>query len=363
MRDIADELRTWVGSETFALAMVVRTWKSSPRPAGTMMAVNKRGEVLGSLSGGCVEGAVYELAREVMTDGKTRMAHYGVGADDAFAVGLSCGGQLDVVITCVGDQGTNAEVLGRSLDLLDEDRALTLGIPLPTSGIWPADTNEEGGLTAVGTATNFSVFTDLELHRCQSESSEFLSEVFYVREEPRPRFLVFGAIDYAQSLAEAAAFCGYEVTVCDARPVFATAARFPATNVVVEWPHRYLARQIAEGRVHRSTVIAVLTHDMKFDVPLLKVALRSPAEYVGALGSRRTHTVRVESLKEAGVPGELIRRLHAPIGLDLGAETPQETAISIMSEVIQLKRQGTGDPLSAIDGAIHRPVGVEYAAV
>jgi xanthine dehydrogenase accessory factor len=173
---------------------------------------------------------------------------------------------------------------------------------------------------------------------------------------PRPRMLVFGAIDFAAAVAKVGSFLGYHVTVCDARPVFATSSRFPeADEVVVDWPHRYLAAEAEAGRVDARTVVAVLTHDPKFDVPLLEVALRLPeVAYVGAMGSRRTHDDRVARLREVGIDDKELERLSSPIGLDLGARTPEETAISIAAEIVAGRWGGSGERLAAVDGRIHR---------
>jgi xanthine dehydrogenase accessory factor len=172
---------------------------------------------------------------------------------------------------------------------------------------------------------------------------------------PKPRMLVFGAIDFAAAVARVGSFLGYHVTVCDARPVFATATRFPeADEVVVEWPHRYLEKQRDAGAIDGRTVVTVLTHDPKFDVPLLEVALRLPeVAYVGAMGSRRTHEDREARLREAGLSDDELKRLASPIGLDLGARTPEETAISIAAEIIAGRWGGTGDRLAHRDGRIH----------
>jgi xanthine dehydrogenase accessory factor len=174
--------------------------------------------------------------------------------------------------------------------------------------------------------------------------------VFVESYAPPPRMLVFGAIDYAAAVAKIGKFLGYRVTVCDARPIFATKARFPdADEVVVEWPHRYLSRTPVDAR----SVICVLTHDPKFDVPLLEVALRTPAGYIGAMGSRRTHDDRLARLREVGLTEDELARLRSPIGLDLGARTPEETAVSIAAELIQLRWGGTGHPLTSTEGRIH----------
>jgi xanthine dehydrogenase accessory factor len=171
---------------------------------------------------------------------------------------------------------------------------------------------------------------------------------------PPPRMLVFGAIDFAAAVARAGSFLGFHVTVCDARPIFATARRFPdADEVVVEWPHRYLQQELAAGRVDERTAICVLTHDPKFDVPLLEVALRGPAAYIGAMGSRRTHDDRLARLHEVGLDDPAIARLASPIGLDIGARTPEETAISVAAEIVQARWGGSGRRLGVTAGPIH----------
>jgi xanthine dehydrogenase accessory factor len=182
--------------------------------------------------------------------------------------------------------------------------------------------------------------------------------VFVSSFAPKPRMLVFGAIDFAAAVARVGAFLGYQVTVCDARPVFATRSRFPdADEVVVDWPHRYLAAEAEAGRIDGRTVLAVLTHDPKFDVPLLEVALRLPeVAYVGAMGSRRTHDDRLRRLREAGLTDAELARLSSPIGLDLGARTPEETAVSIAAEIVALRWGGDGNRLSAREGPIHHGV-------
>src|SRR5690606_17726540 len=178
--------------------------------------------------------------------------------------------------------------------------------------------------------------------------------VFVAAFVPPPRMIVFGAIDFAAAVARIGDFLGYRVTVCDARPVFATNRRFPGVEVVVDWPHRYLAAEVAAGRVDARTVVCVLTHDPKFDVPALKVALAANVAYVGAMGSRRTHSDRLKRLRAEGVSEEQIAKLASPIGLDLGARTPEETAVSIAAEIISSRWGGGGQPLSVLDGSIHQ---------
>jgi xanthine dehydrogenase accessory factor len=180
--------------------------------------------------------------------------------------------------------------------------------------------------------------------------------VFVNSFEPAPRLIVFGAIDFASALARLGGFLGYFVTVCDARPVFATPPRFPDVDeLIVRWPDQYLAEQIEAGRIDERTVICVLTHDPKFDVPILKAALRGPrVAYIGAMGSRRTHSDRVQRLLKAGLTREEIEIVHSPIGLDLGARTPEETAVSIAAQIIALRWGGSGAQLSTESGPIHR---------
>jgi xanthine dehydrogenase accessory factor len=179
-------------------------------------------------------------------------------------------------------------------------------------------------------------------------------ELFVNSYAPAARMVVFGAIDFAAAVARVGSFLGYRVTVCDARPVFATPKRFPdADEVIVDWPHRYLQAEVDAGNIDERTVLCVLTHDPKFDVPLLEVALRLPVAYVGAMGSRRTHDERLARLLEAGLSKEEVERLSSPIGLDLGARTPEETAVSIAAEIIAGRWGGSGERLAVVEGPIH----------
>ncbi|MET8756371.1 XdhC family protein [Lentzea sp. NPDC004782] len=305
MRDLADSLLSW---DRFAVASVVSVRGSAPRDVGAALAVNTDGEVVGSVSGGCVEGAVYELALEVLVSGVPRLATFGYSDDDAFAVGLTCGGELDVLV-----QRDTPEIR-EALRAARDGRPAVLRRRLP------------------GTECEF-VETWL----------------------PQPRLLVFGAIDHASAVATIGRFLGYHVTVCDARPIFATPQRFPdAHEVVVDWPHRYLANTTTDSR----TAVVVLTHDPKFDVPVLIEALRTPLAFVGALGSRRTHAERLERLREAGLTGAQLAQLRSPIGLDLGGRSPEETAVSIAAELVALRHGGSGLPLTDLDTPIHRTTAV-----
>ncbi|WP_380165435.1 XdhC family protein [Jannaschia sp. R86511] len=367
---LTDLLRWWRAGEPVGVATVVGTWRSAPRQPGALMLVGPGGQVVGSVSGGCVEGAVYELAAEVLVTGEPVLQRYGVSDDDAFAVGLSCGGILDVFVERVDPAGfpelddVAADVAaGRPVAVCtvvahpDRSRVGRRLVVRPTStegslGSTRADdavAADVRGLLAGGRSDGLTYGPDGER---RGEGMR----VFVAAHAPRPRMVVFGAIDFASALARMGAFLGFRVTVCDARAVFATATRFPdADEVVVEWPHRYLAAERDAGRLDERTVLAVLTHDPKFDVPVLEVALRLPqVGYVGAMGSRRTHSDRLRRLREAGLGEVELARLSSPIGLDLGARTPEETAVSIAAEVLQLQWGGTGARLGDVDGPVHR---------
>ncbi|MFT4287541.1 XdhC family protein [Nocardioides sp.] len=383
MRDVLDELMAWYDAgESVGVGTVVATFRSAPRPPGASMLVGPDETAVGSVSGGCVEGAVYELAKEVVASGEPSLQRYGVSDDDAFAVGLTCGGILDVYVEKI-DRETFPELgevaadiragrpvalatvvdhpdpawLGRRLVVRPEagsyDRTAVVTTPAVAGSLGSeraeaAVRDDALGLLAQGTNATLTYGPDGER---RGEGMR----VFVWAFAPKPRMLVFGAIDFAAAAARVGSFLGYRVTVCDARPIFATRSRFPdADEVVVDWPHRYLQAEIDAGRIDGRTVLTVLTHDPKFDVPLLEVALRLPEiGYVGAMGSRRTHEDRALRLKEAGLTDDEIARLHSPIGLDLGARTPEETAISIAAEIIAGRWGGSGEKLATRDGRIH----------
>ncbi len=370
MRDVLDDLlAVWRAGDTAGLATVVRTMKSAPRPPGAAMVVAPDGTVAGSVSGGCVEAAVYELANDVVAAGRPELQRYGVSDDDAFAVGLTCGGIIDVFtepvsrntfpqLQAVADDiaAHRAVAVATIIVHPDPDRVgarlivrtdSTLGT-LGSARIDDAVGDDARGLLAAGQSAVLSYGPD-------GQRQDAGMEVFVASHAPRPRMLVFGAIDFAAALARQGALLGYRVTVCDARPVFATTARFPAAeDVVVEWPDRYLSAQAERGAIDERTAICVLTHDPKFDVPVLQVALRLPAVgYIGVMGSRRTHDDRLRRLREAGLADSELARLASPIGLDLGARTPEETAVSIAAEIIARRWGGGGRPLAELDGRIH----------
>ncbi|WP_030661168.1 XdhC family protein [Streptomyces rimosus] len=379
MLDIADELHRWARQgRPFAVATVVATSGSAPRQPGAALAVDSDGTAVGSVSGGCVEGAVYELCQEALRTGETVLERFGYSDEDAFAVGLTCGGVIDILVTPVRPYGTD----GPDDDPRAPDVAATV-----TTALAAAASGEAAAVARVvrgparllghallvrpdGSVTG-TLGGHPELDRTAAEESRALLDagrtatveigadgsrcgepvlVLVESSVPAPRMIVFGAIDFAAALVRAGKFLDHHVTVCDARPVFATRARFPdADEIVVDWPHRYLETQDLDAR----TVLCVLTHDAKFDIPLLERALRLPVAYVGAMGSRRTHLDRLDRLRAAGLTEHELTRLRSPIGLDLGARTPEETALSIAAEIIAARRGGTGTPLTGAHTPIH----------
>ncbi len=377
MRDVLDPLLDWwdSGAEV-ALSTVVGTWSSAPRAPGAAMLVGPDGTAVGSVSGGCVEGAVYELGQAVLANQQPVLQRYGVSDDDAFAVGLTCGGIIDIFTEPVskasfpelGEVAADIRAgrpvaVATIVDAPDGQRGRRLIVRadrvsggLGSSRLDDAVRDDARGMLAQGR-------TGMIRYGREGERRVDDIGVFVASFAPRPRMIVFGAIDFAAAVARIGAFLGYRVTVCDARPVFATSKRFPdADEVVVEWPHRYLTRAAEAGELDERTVVCVLTHDPKFDVPLLQVALKLPLAYLGAMGSRRTHADRLARLRELGVTDAELARLHAPIGLDIGARTPEETAVSVAAEIIGARWGGTGTPLRAADGPIHAADGPIHAA-
>lgn len=363
MKEVLEDLiAAYNSGDTTAMATVVRTWRSAPRPAGASMMVTATGEAVGSVSGGCIEGAVYEMAGEVIADGVPQFEKYGISNDDAFAVGLTCGGILEVFVEQISTE-TWPELPDLYASVQADQPVAVATVVNGTAHVgkhlvvWPDRTAGDLGSDRLNSAVGADVLGLLEsgttgfLHYgSDGERLEGDLEIFVSTFAPKPRMLVFGAIDFATAVAKAGKFLGFHVTVCDAREVFATKKRFPdADEVINDWPHRWLATQEVDSR----TVICILTHDPKFDVPVVIEALKTNAAYIGAMGSRKTHDDRVARLLEAGVDPEDLKRVKSPIGLDLGARTPEETAISILAEVIQDRWGGSGKNLAQTDGTIH----------
>ncbi|MFE2336618.1 XdhC family protein [Streptomyces coelicoflavus] len=369
MLDIADELVRWVERGLdFAVATVVAVSGSASRQPGAALAVDGDGRAIGSVSGGCVESTVYELCREAIEDGRSRLERFGYSDAEAFTVGLTCGGVIDILVTPVrsGDR-TVRDVLAAALTAAAAGKAAALAriVSGPPDLMGRALLVRPGGrrqgsfgahpeldltvaveaLAHLGAGRTGTLEVGEQGSRCGAPLTLLIESSL-----PAPRMIIFGAIDFASALVRMGKFLGYHVTVCDARSVFTTAARFPdADEIVVEWPHRYLERTHVDAR----TVLCVLTHDTKFDVPVLHRALRLPIAYVGALGSRRTHINRNERLREAGLTDGELARLRSPIGLDLGARTPEETAVSIAAEIVAQQHGGSGVSLTGGHIPIH----------
>ncbi|MBB5827366.1 XdhC family protein [Micromonospora carbonacea] len=364
---LAELLRRCADGDAVGLATVVETWRSAPHPAGTAMLVGPDDAVTGSVSGGCVEAALHDACREAVRTGRPALLRFGVAGADALAAGLTCGGTIEVyvervdragfaelpalagavragtaaaVLTCVqgppgrlgrrivagpdghqgslGDPGLDEAALAAGRRLLAEGRSGPVRLP-------PAGPGAAGPV-----------------------------RVLVRSYPPPPRLIVCGAIDVAAELARVGVVLGYRVTVCDARPVFATARRFPqAREVVVDWPHRYLAAEAAAGRLDGRTAVCVLTHDPRFDVPVLRLALGLPLGFVGAMGSRRTHHDRLGRLREAGVTDAELARLSSPVGLDVGGRDAAEVAVSIAAELVAVRHGRAGGRLRDATGDLH----------
>lgn len=318
------------------------------------MAVTADGRAIGSISGGCVEGAVYTAALEVLDTGQPQLCRYGVSDDDAFGVGLTCGGTIEVLV-----EPATASTW-KHLDVVATARRERRPVVVATV----VEGRRVAARLVVEPDGHHGSLGDRRLDAVVSDHARALlaggpagvarfddTAVFLEPILPTPTVVILGAIDFAAALSRLAKAMGHRVVVCDARAVFTTPERFPdADEVVVDWPHRFLAGQ----RIDASTSICVLTHDPKYDIPALEVALASPAGYVGAMGSRRTHERRLGLLREAGVPEEHVARLRSPIGLDLGASTAEETAVSILAEVLAVRSGADGRPLRDRSGPIHR---------
>ena len=326
MRDVLPTLEGWIHEGRRAtLGTVVRTQRSAPRLPGSVMAVAETGEVAGSVTGGCVEPAVYIQSEEVLQGGAPRLASFGYADEDAMEVGLPCGGSVDVFI-----EPLDHDLVARVADAVRAERPIAYVTAIGGDEPGRARVVERDGED--GDAVDAAVRPLLALARNEivdvGGTPWFVSSIV-----PRPAMYVFGAIDFASSLATLGRFMGYRVTVCDPRAIFVTPARFPdADELVTEWPQEFIARAPVDER----TAICVLTHDQKFDVPALQAALQTPAGYIGAMGSRNTTDRRRAALREAGVTEEELARVHAPIGLSIGGRTPEEVAIAIGAEIVQV---------------------------
>jgi xanthine dehydrogenase accessory factor len=338
MREILSELERWrAQGDRIAMARVVATRRSAPRPVGSKLIVSEQGEMAGSISGGCVENEVVEAAREVLRGADPRLVTYGISDDQALSVGLPCGGEIDVWI-----DEPDPELLQQLEDVARDERRAVFFVDLDdgTERLVPdGDNDVADGLIREGHSKV------VELH-----GRRLFADVF----GPPSRLLVYGAVDTADALCETARSIGWHTIVADARGRFATRERLPhADDILVAWPEDALA----QVQPDHATAIVVLTHDDKFDIPMLTGALASEAFYVGALGSRRNQERRRERLLEAGLDESTVDRISGPAGLDIGAHTPAETALSMLAEILAVRAGREGGRLRESTGRIHAEVG------
>lgn len=390
MREVLDDIaRFRADGLKVCVARVVQVEGSGPRDPGATMVVAADGRVVGSVSGGCVEGAVVEESLGLIASGESKLVRYGYSDDEAFAVGLTCGGiitifcspdlpeafdafresvegsepcalatviaidETDVTEHLEGRKSANACIIDER-DLRQMTRLGTTVLVKPNGvlvGSLGADELDELARRD-GDGAIASGHSAIRHYGKKGEAVGPEISVFYESFTPPPKMVIFGAVDFTASLVRVAKVLGYEVTVCDARAPFATSARFPeADHVIVDWPHRYL--EGASAKLGERDAICVLTHDPKFDVPAILGALGTKVGYIGAMGSRRTHRERTDRLREAGVDDARLARIMSPIGLDLGARSPEETAIAICAEIIANQTGHRPVSLRDGDGPIH----------
>lgn len=302
-----------------ALATVIETWGSAPRQPGSQLAISGEGQIMGSVSGGCVEGAVVTEALEAMEDGQSRLLTYGVSDETAFAVGLACGGTIRVLLEPVG----KALPEGMLADLVAARAAkhpVAYAVDLDSWSRALLRPGQDGS-------------ADLRLRSDKAGVEE--DGRFIAPHNPPLRLIVVGAVHIAQPLVAMARACGYAPTLIDPRDTFGAAERFPGETVLDDWPDEALASLAPDAR----TAIVTLTHDPKLDDPAIRLAIRSAAFYLGCLGSKKTHAKRVERLQAEGFSEAEIARIHAPVGLDIGAKTPAEIALSVLAQITQTLRQ------------------------
>lgn len=347
MRDVLPRIEAWHrGGEAVALATVVATWGSSPRPAGSAMAIAAGGGIAGSVSGGCVESAVAEAARASLLDGRSRRLTFGVADPDAWAVGLSCGGTIEVLVTPLDRDDPAIAAWGAALAA---ERAVAVATVLSDPGSGRRMLVAAGAPEPVGGLGDAALddAARAALRRALAEEAAPATvtlaaggaelEVFVAVYAPRPRLVLVGAVHVAEPLVGFAHALGFRTVVIDPRRAFATRARFPDVETLVhDWPDVALR----ELGLDRHTYLATLSHDPKLDLPALRLGLASPARYLGALGSRRTHERRLATLRDEGFDDAALGRIHAPIGLDLGSRQPAEIALAIAAELVAVRSGG-----------------------
>lgn len=344
-----------------AAAILVDAHGSSPFDPGATMYVDADGAIEGTVTGGCVEAALFEEAMAVLDGGRPRVVTYGISDDVAAGVGLMCGGTVEVFVAALDDEAARAHAVGMRAAGEGRPAAIATLLDGPRAGgkLAIADNEAVGGFggperldAAVERDTRGALSQGVSaLRHFGRDGLQMGAEVRVWIEvfAPPPRLLIMGAIDYSIAVARMGRLLGFETTICDARAPFVQSARFSeVATVVVDWPDRFLNGQTLTER----DAVLVFTHDPKFDEPALKVALASGAGYVGAMGSRRTQADRAERLRAIGVSEEQLKRLAAPCGLDFGARTPSETALSILGEIVALRAGREGQRLVDTDGSI-----------
>ena len=348
VKEILGDIERWRrGGERFALATVVATRRSAPRPPGAKLGVSAGGELAGSVSGGCVENEVYGVAQQVLEGARPGLLTYGISDDLAFEVGLPCGGEIDVFV-----EEADQELVERLRRVVDDERRAVLFTVVEGEGVgerWLAVEGEQTDAPAELAAEVGALLRSGRSAVLEHEGRRVFADVY----EPPPRLVVIGAVDTAEALAAAAKQLGWRTIVADARAKFATRERIPsADDLVVGWPDEVFERV----GLDYATAVVVLTHDDRFDIPALKAALATEAFYVGALGSRRNQERRREKLLEAGVDEQELERINGPSGLDIGAVSPAETALSILAEILARRAGREGGPLQKAPGRIHAGV-------
>jgi xanthine dehydrogenase accessory factor len=346
MRDVIDDIDRWQSEdESVAIATVVETWGSAPRGVGAKMALTAEGQISGSVSGGCVEGAVFEAGTEVLESGQPQLLHFGVADDTAWDVGLACGGTINVFV-----ERLDPAIYRLQHRLLDEEESFAtvtvIGGPdamigkklvLQNDGQFfgGIDPEVDGFATAAGRASLLngqSGSVEIEAPEANSKPLELFTEI----QSPSPTLVMIGGVHIAVALTSIAKALGYRTVVVDPRRAFGSKDRFPHVDELIQaWPDK----AFEQIKLTSSTAVASLTHDPKIDDPALTISLACPAFYIGALGSKKTHTKRRKRLLEAGMSEERFNRIMSPIGLDIGAKTPEEIATSIMAEIVAARHK------------------------
>lgn len=346
MRDIAEEIGCWINNrERFALAMVTCTWGSSPRPVGSVMVVREDMQIAGSVSGGCIENAVIEEAVRVIETGAPKMLRFGVTDETALSVGLSCGGTIHVYVepyVVFSEISAERDIGQKLLEGLQNNQPMVLITRLDSLKpkhflFFPEDGSFFGELSGHRAVEEVKA-ASRAFHNGSSGESEIAGESVFLLVLPRrDRLVIIGATHISIPLVKYARELGFETIIIDPRKVFANRERFSVQpdNLITEWPEK----AFKEFDLNEDTYTVLLTHDPKIDDPALKVLLKSPVAYIGALGSRRTHERRLKRLLQAGFDDSALARIHGPVGLDISAQTPSEIALSIVAQITKIKNQ------------------------